>query len=218
LPISRVSPTTRRQHRFSGLSAAERQAERRALLLEAAYDLLGKEGWSATTVRAVVERAELNPRYFYESFADLDALIVAVYDRVVDELAAEVLTALETAPDDAAVQLREVVRRIVEFVDADRRRGRVLYVEGLGNEALNRRRIEAGQGVVAFMERYAVERHGESPFEDHTHRVAASIVVGGLSALLIDWLGGRIKVTRDQLVDDATRLFLALGDAAAQGT
>ena len=38
-------------------------------------------------MRAVCQGARLNPRYFYESFDDLDALVVAVYDRVVDELA-----------------------------------------------------------------------------------------------------------------------------------
>ena len=40
------------------------------------------------------------------------------------------------------------------FVDDDRRRARVLYVEALGNEALNRRRIETGHDVVAsFVQR-----------------------------------------------------------------
>ena len=39
--------------------------------------------------------------------------------------------------------------RIVRFVDEDRRRARVLYVEALGNEALNRRRIETGHQLVS---------------------------------------------------------------------
>jgi AcrR family transcriptional regulator len=205
-------PTSTRKTSWAGVPAEERQARRRTALLDAAFDLLGTEGWDATTVRAVVERARLNPRYFYESFEDIDALVVAVYDRVVEDLGNEVLAALETTTLDPAAQAREVVGRIVEFVDEDRRRGRVLYVEGIGNEALNRRRMEAGQGVVAFFERYAVERHGEAPF-GHVDRVAASIVVGGFSQLLIDWLAGRINVTRTQLIDDATMLFLALGDA-----
>jgi AcrR family transcriptional regulator len=181
-------------------------------LLDAAYDLLGTDGWDATTVRAVVERARLNPRYFYESFEDLDELIIAVYDRVVDELAAEIVGALENTSDDPAVQGREVIRRTVEFVDGDPRRGRVLYVEGLGNEALNRRRIESGRAVVAFFENYAMQHHGEAPF-DHTQRVAAGIVVGGFSQLLRDWVAGTLQVTSEQLVDDATTLFLALAAA-----
>jgi len=197
------------------MSAADRQSQRRDLLVDAGFDLLGTAGWSATTVRAVVERSALNPRYFYESFADLDALIVAVYDRVVSDLGVIVLDALAASADEPAAQARAVVRGIVEFVDEDRRRGRVLYAEGLGNEALNLRRMEAGRAVVGFIERYAAERGGVAPGGEHIGRVGAAILVGGFSQLLIDWLGGLVPGTRDQLIDDATELFLALGDAAA---
>ncbi len=195
------------------MSAADRVSERRALLLDAAFDLLGTAGWSALTVRSVIERARLNPRYFYESFEDLDQLIVAVYDRVVDDLGAVVLAALAQSPDDPAAQLRAVVGATVTFVDEDRRRGRVLYAEGLGNEALNRRRQEAGQSVVAFLERYAAER-GDTRATDPIGRVGAAILVGGFSQLLIDWLAGRVKVGRDELIEDASVMFLGLGDAA----
>ena len=198
------------------MPAGDRQAERRTLLLDAAFELLGTEGSSATTVRAVCQRARLNPRYFYESFADLDELVVAVYDRVVAELGAEVVAVLETANDDPRSQAGEVVRRIVEFVDEDRRRARVLYVEALDNASLNRRRIETGHAVVAFVEAAAADRHGPPPKGERVGRLAAAILVGGFSELLIAWLDGRIDVTRDQLVDDATALFLALGDTAAR--
>jgi hypothetical protein len=46
-------------------------------------------------------------------------------------------------------------------------------------------------------------------------RVAAAILVGGFSELLANWLEGRMKVSREQLVDDATALFLAVGETAA---
>ena len=197
------------------MSPADRQTERRSLLLDAAFDLLGTEGWNALTVRSLIERARLNPRYFYESYDDLDELIVAVYDRVVDELGAVVLAALAHAPGDPAAQLRAVVGATVAFVDEDRRRGRVLYAEGLGNEALNRRRQEAGQSVVAFLERYAAER-GDTRATDPVGRVGAAILVGGFSQLLIDWLAGRVKVGRDELIEDATTMFLGLGDAAGR--
>jgi len=204
-----------RQRRWTGLSAADRQQERRTLLLDAALELLGSEGWEAMTVRSVLERARLNPRYFYESFGDLDQLAVAVYDRVVEELGAVVWAALAAAGDEPAAQVRAVVRGIVEFVDEDRRRGRVLYVEGLGNEALNRRRIETGRMVVAFVQDYSGERRSTGQVVDEVGRVGASVLVGGFSQLLVDWLAGRVRVSAERLVDDATVLFLALGDAAA---
>lgn len=199
------------------MPTADRQAQRRTLVLDAAFELLGTEGWSGTTVRGVCERARLNPRYFYESFTDLDALVIAVYDRVVEDLSQEVLAALEAKPDDdPAAQVHEVVARIVSFVDEDRRRARVLYVEALGNEALNLRRIETGRAVVAFVERYAAEQSGAAAPGDSAWRVGAAVLVGGFSELLIDWLAGRIPLSRTQLIDDATALFLALGDATAK--
>jgi AcrR family transcriptional regulator len=185
------------------------------LLLDAAFDLLGTEGWAGTTVRAVCQAARLNPRYFYESFDDLDALVVAVYDRLVDQLAAEFSDAVETAADDPAAQTRAALDRIVAFVDDDRRRARLLYVEALGNEALNRRRIEAGHTLVAALEQHAIDRHGPPPPGEQIGRVAAAVLVGGTRELVLAWLDGRIDVPRDQLVDDATALFLAVGEAAA---
>ncbi|MCP9969857.1 hypothetical protein LUW76_31825 [Actinomadura madurae] len=35
-----------------------------------------------TSLRAVCARAGLSPRYFYESYADLDALLADVHDRI----------------------------------------------------------------------------------------------------------------------------------------
>ena len=193
---------------------ADRRAERRTLLLDAAFELLGTEGWAGTTVRAVCQTARLNPRYFYESFDDLDALAVAVYDRVVEELRAEVAAAQAAAGSAARARTRAGIERIIRFVDEDRRRARILYVEALGNEALNRRRIETGHSVVALVEQDAADRLGPPPPGEHIGRVAAAVFVGGLSELLMAWLDGRIDVSREQLTDDVTELFLGLGTAA----
>ena len=118
--------------RWAGIPADDRRAERRRLLLDAGFELLGTEGAAGTTVRAVCQHARLNPRYFYESFGDLDELVVAVYERVVDELRDALSLAMDDAPADLPAQMRAAVGAAVGFVDDDRRRARVLYVEALG--------------------------------------------------------------------------------------
>lgn len=205
----------RQPTRWAGVAPAERRAERRTLLVDAAFDLLGTEGWSGTTVRAVCQAARLNPRYFYESFDDLDRLVIAVYDRLVADLTTAIMNAVDAAGDDPAVQTRAAIDSIVAFVDDDRRRARVLYVEALGNEALNRRRIETGHALVAAVEQHTIDRHGPPPPGEQIGRIGAAVLVGGTSELVLAWLDGRIDVPRDQLVDDATALFLAVGEAAA---
>jgi len=163
-------------------------------------------------VRAVCQTAELNPRYFYESFADIDALLVAVYDFVAAGLAEAVARApiaSATSPVDAT---RIGMAAIVGFIDEDRRRARVLYVEALGNEALARHRLAMDRVAVATIEQQAIEASGTWPQGERVSQVGAAMLVGGLSEVLRDWIDGRIDVTREQLVDDLAVLSMAMGE------
>ncbi|MGW0890962.1 TetR/AcrR family transcriptional regulator [Saccharopolyspora sp. NPDC002578] len=198
--------------RWAGKPPADRVAERRALLLDAALDLLGTEGWTGTSVRAVCQHARLNPRYFYESFPDLNALVIALYDRLIDDLHTEVRAAAEAAGNEPHERVRAVVDSTTRFVAEDHRRARVLYVEALGNEALNRRRIETGHLIARYVEADATRGAPGDPVVG----ITAAVLVGGFSELLMSWLDGRVPVTRDHLVDDATALFTGLGDTAAR--
>jgi AcrR family transcriptional regulator len=184
--------------------------------MDAALELLGTEGWSGTSVRAVCHAARLNPRYFYESFEDLDALIVALYDRLVEQLGAEVFAAMAAAGTEDGAPVRAALDTILRFVEDDPRRGRVLYVEALGSESLNRRRIETAHALVGVVEQGGAEAHGEPPEGERIGRVTAAILVGGAGELVVTWLDGRLDIPRQQLVDDATELFIALGETAAK--
>jgi AcrR family transcriptional regulator len=187
----------------------DRVAERRALLLDAALELLGTRGWSGMTVRGVCASARLNPRYFYESFADLDALAVAVFDRTMDELRTTVDAAVEAAGPDPVARVRALVAGTIGYVDDDRRRAAVLYVEGRTNERLQQRRWESSSSTAALI---AAEAAGPGGIGEVHHMIAA-FLVGGFSALLMRWLDGAIPIGRDELVDDVTVLFVSLGRA-----
>ncbi len=206
-------PTARHASRWTGIPQASRRAQRRTLLLDTALDLLSTVGAGNTSVRAVCQAARLNPRYFYESFDTLDDLLVALYDRVVDQLAAAVTTAVAEATPEPRHQVRAAVGAILALVDDDRRLGQVLYGVALGNETLNRRRLETGQRLVALVEQDAVTRAGTSP-SPQLGRIGAAILVGGLAQVVAEWLAGRIDATRAQLADEVTTLFVALGEAA----
>jgi AcrR family transcriptional regulator len=61
--------------------------ERSGQIVEAAYDLLAKEGLEGLTIRAVLEKTGLSRRAFYERFAGKDELMVAVFERTVRQAA-----------------------------------------------------------------------------------------------------------------------------------
>src|SRR5207244_8675550 len=93
----------------AGVPATERGAERRARLLEAGLEALGSEGSKGTTVRRVCELARLNPRYFYESFASIDELAVAVFERIVAEAMEAVLEVVARNRDDPEATARAAI-------------------------------------------------------------------------------------------------------------
>ena len=76
-----MTATARTRH-YGGHSTEERRLARRERLIEAAIRVYGKVGYRNATVKAVCEAAELTERYFYESFANSEALLIAAFDAV----------------------------------------------------------------------------------------------------------------------------------------
>src|SRR6185503_12249202 len=63
------------------MSAAQRQADQRTKLLDAATHVFATTGYLAATVEAIVERAGMSRRTYYEHFIDLRDVLAQVYDR-----------------------------------------------------------------------------------------------------------------------------------------
>jgi AcrR family transcriptional regulator len=199
---------------YRGVSAEDRRARRREQLLDAGLDLLGTEGWSAATMTAICARAGLTERYFYESFADREALLLAVFDRITAEAADVVLAAIEASPREARARSRAAIAAFVELMTDDPRKGRVAFVEALGSEALMRRRYETIRTFAALLAEQAREFYGMPEGNDQLVELTSFMLVGGLAEALMAWLGGELDTSREQLIDDSTDLFVATGEAA----
>jgi AcrR family transcriptional regulator len=197
--------------RYGGVPADERRAERRERLLDAALEILGTDGWQATTVRGVCARARLNPRYFYESFSGLDELLVAVFDRIAAEAMEAVLAAVAENPQDPEATARGTIGSFVALMTDDPRKGRVAFVEAMGSEALMRRRLDTLQRFAEIVAAYAQGVAGAGAVDPQTAQLTAQMLVGGLTEALIAWLEGRLEVSRETLVEHAAALFVAAG-------
>jgi AcrR family transcriptional regulator len=197
---------------YAGVGASERVAARRRRLLDAALELLGAEGWRATTVRAICAKARLTPRYFYESFTDRDELLLALFDELVAEAAAHVLQAVDGAEHEARAKARAAIGAFIELVTDDPRKARVLFIEAVGSERLALRRVETVRMFARLVGEQGREFYGidGGTLADTT----ALMLVGGLAETLLSWLGGALRVTREQLIEDCTELFVLMGEGA----
>jgi AcrR family transcriptional regulator len=203
-------PTTRP---YRGVGAQQRREERRAKLLQAGLDVVAEDGWAETTVRKVCARAGLTERYFYEAFDDRDGLLVALFDHVAAEVATTVVAAVQAAPHDATARARAAIGGFVDMLADDPRRAKVLLLEASSHEGLQRRRVQAITAFAHLVRDQAAEFYGVSEgAELEDAELTAHALVGGLAQLLLAWLLGDLRVSRERLTEHATALFVAAAD------
>src|SRR5690349_10703912 len=101
----RVLPVTGR--RYSGQSADERRAERRARLRATGLEVFGTTGFATSTIEQVCATAKVATRSFYEEFASKEALLIDLHDDVNGRAVDAVVEALAaTDPTDLAGRAR----------------------------------------------------------------------------------------------------------------
>lgn len=197
---------------YGGVSAEQRRAERRRRLLDAALDVIGTQGWSATTLRGICERARVGPRFFYESFADLDALAAELYDEVLDAALGRTMVAIAAAPNDLRARTTAAFQAMLGEIIDDPRRARVLWVEAYGSETLVRRRFAAMRRLA----RVALEQSHDLldlPPDDRLLRAVSMLLAGGVTEFVLAWLDGGMDVSRDELIQVSVEVALAMGNA-----
>lgn len=190
----RSGSSGQRRGRWSGVPLADRQALRRDEFIGAGVQLLGGERGPALTVRAVCRRTGLTERYFYESFADRDQFVRAVYD----DVCTRAMSALMSAGTP-----REAVERFVELMVDDPVRGRVLLLAPESEPTLVRSGAEWMPGFIDLLQR-KLTRISDPALQ---HMTAISLI-GALTALFSAYLDGRLTATRTQFIDYCVDMLL----------
>lgn len=188
-------PSGQSRGRWSGVPLEDRQALRRGDLIAAGVQLLGQESGPAVTVRAVCRAAGLTERYFYESFADRNEFVRAVYDDVCARAMSTLMSA--TTP-------REAVERFAALMVDDPVRGRVLLLAPAVEPVLVRSGAEWMPSFIDLLQRKLTQI--SDPVQQ---KMVATSLIGGLTALFTAYLDGRLAATREQFIDYCVEMLLS---------
>ena len=188
-----------RRGRWSGVPLEDRQALRRDELVAAGVQLLGEKSGPAVTVRAACRQAGLTERYFYESFADSDEFVRAVYDDVCTRAMSTLMSA--TTP-------REAVERFVALMVDDPVRGRVLLLAPAVEPVLVRSGAEWMPNFIDLLQRKLTEIG-----DPVRQKMIATGLIGGLTTLFTAYLDGRLEATREQFIDYCVEMLLSRATA-----
>jgi AcrR family transcriptional regulator len=175
--------STRAGRPYAGISQPERQARRRELLLQAGLEVFGTTGYAASSVREICEVAELNRRYFYESFNTREDLLRAVYEQIVAESRDAIIAAINSA-DGVEDAIRAGLTAWWGTVTSDLRKARIITLEIVGvSEAIETRRREVRHSFADFIAALAVEL---ASTEQRRLRIDPIIVARALVAAIVD--------------------------------
>ncbi|WP_405136293.1 TetR/AcrR family transcriptional regulator [Nocardia sp. NBC_01388] len=189
---------------WRGSTMEDRSNDRREMLIDAGFNLLGTAGAAGTTVTAVCRDAGLSRRYFYENFAGREELLVAVQNRLFDDMR----TIVESNPmqGDIEQQLHALFVTAAVYFEEDPRRVRIVCRESFADHTLRENlAVAAPPFILAAAGHFApLMIDGDNP------AATVSLLYGGITTLFIDWLDGRVTATHDEVANACTQLVLTL--------
>ncbi len=176
-------------------------------------ELLGTVGYEQTTMTAVCAQARLTERYFYESFRNRDALLLAVLDGIAEQSRLAIVAALSAHRGDTEAAVRASVEAFVDGLAADPRKARVVMAEAVAAPPLRHRRSELLQEFARLIVAQNRRLYGEAAHAEPQATIRAVLFVGGAAELFARWFAGDLVATREQIVDGALGLFEATAHA-----
>ena len=121
-----------KSRRYRGSSGDQRRNERYEQLLGAGLSVIGGQGYAAASVRSICAEAGLTERYFYESFANREALLAEVYKTQTRFLKDRMLAAFEKSERNSAAFARAGLQAFFDTLYQNPDVARLLLFEILG--------------------------------------------------------------------------------------
>lgn len=208
LPISVTAPVA--AHRaYGGESHEQRCQKRRELFIAAGKHLFGTIGYRRTTVRGLCKEAGLTDRYFYESFATTEDLLVAVYAQLILTMQGAVVGALQALPEGAepAVWIDRGLDAFFAAVE-DAEAARIVWLEVLGVspqvDALYTQTQQQFADLVLALVRMALPHWA---VDDEAAPVVAMGAIGAASEAAKSWLMSGYQTPRSTMVRGVAVIF-----------
>ncbi len=169
--------------RYRGSSAEDRRLRRRERLLDAALRVYGTRGFHGTTVKSVCDAAGLTERYFYESFANSEALFLTLYRDVCVKALERIRIAGESAGKDPAAQARAMLSAYYADLPDKPACSRVYVVEAFHVSPAAREIWKFWQESLGDLFARAWSHGGPRPAPELRRAVAGAIIY-----IAIDWI------------------------------
>lgn len=193
---------------YGGENPGERTARRRQQFLDAGLQVFGTTGYRTATVRVLCKQAELTDRYFYESFATTEDLLVAVYEQQIEQLQQAVMAELQAAADSDIMHAVRAGLNTLFDMAAQPCVARVCWLEVLGvSPRVDATYTRTFDGFADLVVSFARKRFPDWQIDADEARILGLALIGAVSQSVTHWLLGDYRESKDVLVSATTRVF-----------
>jgi AcrR family transcriptional regulator len=185
-----------------------RDPERKSRILAAAADLVGRKGFHAVSIADIGAASGITGSGVYRHFDSKSAVLVALFDRVIDDLLRDEQEILDTT-DDLGRALDALIAGQIEFVVGDRHLAQVYYNEINHLPEEDRRRLRRKQRL--YLEEWVhLVSELRVDLSDTDARSVVHAVIGAIQSPLFHNTGLAEERLR-ALLADAARAILGIG-------
>ena len=171
------------------------RSARRAQLLGAAQEVFVAQGYHATLMDDIAERAGVSKPVLYQHFPGKLELYLALLDRHVTDLVRRVRAALDSTTDNR-LRVRTTVEAYFDFVDHEGEAFRLVFESDLRNEPSVRERVE--HALDACVDAIADTIAADTGVDAAEARLLSVALAGQAEVSARWWLasGGRVSKAR----------------------
>jgi AcrR family transcriptional regulator len=196
---------------YRGQSNVERREDRRERLVAAALELIGTEGYAATSIESICASAGVTARHFYEHFVSREAILRVLYDDVVADAHRAIMRALAVPAADPRTRIEHAVEAFVHSYLDDPRRARIACVEVIGASAeLERHRRTVIHAFASVIEAQAEGLAAGGAFAARDFGRIGVALAGAVNELMTDWLMRRDRPSVEEFATEIADFFAAL--------
>ena len=197
---------------YSGLSASERDAERRSRLLAAGRELIGTQGYASVSVEKLCAASKVSSRHFYQLYENKEAAFLDLYDSITAQSYVEATQSL--ARTEGQPMLERIPQAFLAYISPmveDIRAARIAFVEIMGASPLiEERRLSYRERLVQLVMAEGAAAVARGELKDRDFRFATLALSGAANAIVYDWTLRADREDSSELEAKLTELALEL--------
>lgn len=197
---------------YAGRSADERDAVRRARLLEAARELIGTDGYVATTIERICSTANVSTRHFYLQYASKEAVFIDLYDSMTNQSFQNVLSSWQaTEGKPMAERVPEAYMAYLRPMFEDLLAARIAFVEVMGvSPQMEQKRLEYRESLIQFVEAQGAAAVERGEISDRDFRFVSLALIGAANVIVHDWASHEDRPPAEELERKLSALAVTL--------